>query len=81
MGKAMTDPDERAELFSALAEIERDLRAARSAFENACEPELVESSVFALRALETRQNYLLRRLRELEARAPLRFRPALRGEG
>ena len=74
------EPDEHTALLSALGEARTDLAAARSAFE-VCEPELVEALVYELNAREARYNYLLGRLRELEVRSPLRFRPALRREG
>ncbi len=79
MGKATRrtgEEDERAALMEALAATRAALNAARSSFEQVCEPELVEACVYEMGSLEARYDYLLRRLRELGAAAPLRFRPA-----
>ena len=62
-------------LLDELAAAKAGLTAARSAFEQATEPELIEAAVFELGALEARYRFFLRRLRELDARASPRFRP------
>lgn len=55
---------ERRELLDAIAETRRAIEVARGAFENTCEPELVDATAFEIKALEARYSYLLRLARE-----------------
>ena len=71
--------EKQAELLRALDDVRSDLTAARSAFAEAREPELIEAAVFEINALEARYRFALRQLRELDVRSPLRFRPAKPG--
>ena len=47
------------ELFNELNDIRGALRAAYSRFDNITSPELVDSCIFELNAIESRYNYLL----------------------
>jgi len=57
---------EQQELLRSLQQAQADLSHAHLAFDNAVDPELVESSIFEIRALQARINYLLRRLKAAE---------------
>ena len=52
--------------MEAMRKTRDDLRAARAAFNNACEPELVEAAVYEINALQARYAYFLRQARELQ---------------
>ena len=67
--KAAPDP----ELLTLKAELlaaQGDLASAYRQFNQAVDPELVESCIFEIRSLQARINYLLRRLKEQESREP-----------
>ncbi|MDL2288845.1 YaaL family protein [Oscillospiraceae bacterium OttesenSCG-928-F05] len=55
---------ERRELLISLDRTKEELEFARIGFNMASDPDLVESSVFEINALQARYNYLLRRIRE-----------------
>ena len=55
------------ELKTSLQSTQQDLSHAFAAFDYASDPELTESCIFEIRALQSRMNYLLRQIKELEA--------------
>lgn len=55
------------ELKTSLQHTQQDLSHAFAAFDYASDPELTESCIFEIRALQSRMNYLLRQIKELEA--------------
>ena len=55
------------------------LRCAYERFNFASEPELVESSVFEINSLQTKYDYLLRRVKELEEAPPAAAADAVKG--
>lgn len=55
------------ELKTSLQNTQQDLSHAFAAFDYASDPELTESCIFEIRALQSRMNYLLRQIKELEA--------------
>ena len=57
---------EKREVIEAMRTTRADLRAARSAFNNATQPELVEAAVYEINALQARYAYYLRQARELQ---------------
>lgn len=61
------EQDERRELMQSLAHTRALINQAYSGFDNAKDDELIESFVFEINALQSRYNYLLRRVKELEA--------------
>ena len=58
---------ERQELMQSLAATRVQINQAFSGFDTAHDPELVESFVYEINALQSRYSYLLRRIKELEA--------------
>ena len=58
---------ERQELMQSLAATRVQINQAYSGFDTAHDPELVESFVYEINALQSRYSYLLRRIKELEA--------------
>ena len=65
-GKAKQNT-ERTQLMQSLAHTRVLINQAYSSFNTACDPELVESYVFEINALQSRYSYLLRRIKELGA--------------
>ena len=61
-------PEEQQELLRALQAAQRDLSHAYLSFNDAVDPELVESSIYEIRSLQARINYLLRRIKAEESR-------------
>lgn len=57
---------ERQELLEALAATRVQINQAYRGFDTAHDPELVESFVYEINALQSRYSYLLRRIKELE---------------
>ena len=57
----------RQELLQSLAATRVQINQAYRGFDTAQDPELVESFVYEISALQTRYSYLLRRVKELEA--------------
>lgn len=66
-----SDPveEERRQLLAGMADTRRLLNQAYTAFNSHSDPDLVESCVYEINALQARYAYLARRLRELEHRA------------
>ena len=66
-------PDEREEegaaLLAGVTETQRLLGQAYSCFNGTHDPDLIESYVFEINALQSRYSYLLRRVRALDANA------------
>ena len=58
---------EREQLLQTLAQTRVLINQAYSSFNTAKDPELIESFVFEINALQCRYSYLLRRIKELEA--------------
>lgn len=61
---------ERRQLISSVSATQQALRRAYEEFNYATDPELVESCVYAINALEHRHTYLCRQLRDLSSAAP-----------
>lgn len=61
------DSGELTELKQNLRSIQDELANAYSAFDYASDPDLTEASIFAIRALRARMNYLVRQIKEREA--------------
>lgn len=59
--------EERQELMSSLSRTRTLINQAYSGFNTASDSDLIESYVFEINALQARYNYLLRRVKELEA--------------
>lgn len=59
-------PQEQQELLDSLRRAQRDLSHAYIAFNDAVDPELVESCIYEIRSLQARINYLLRRMKSSE---------------
>ena len=57
---------EQEELMQSLREAQRPLDHAYLAFDDITDSELVESCIFEIRSLQSRINYLLRQLKQLE---------------
>lgn len=64
------------ELRQELDQINRQLKEAYERFNYACEPELVEASIFEINALKAKYDYLLRCVKE---RSGMPGEPACRG--
>ena len=60
-------PTEQQELLQSLAATRVQINQAYRGFDTAQDPELVESFVYEINALQSRYSYLLRRVKELEA--------------
>ena len=58
---------ERRELMASLASTRTLINQAYGSFNNVSDSDLIESYVFEINALQARSNYLLRRVKELEA--------------
>ena len=58
---------ERQDLLQSLAATRVQINQAYCGFDTAHDPELVESFVYEINALQSRYSYLLRRIKELEA--------------
>ena len=63
------------ELRQELDQINRQLKEAYERFNSACEPELVEASIFEINALKAKYDYLLRCVKERSG-MPVNRRPA-----
>ena len=68
--------EERQELLEGLAKTRVLINQAYACFNRASDPDLIESYVFEINALQSRYSYLLRRVRELEQPPAL---PAVEG--
>ena len=58
---------ERRELLDSLANTRTQINQAYGCFNATCDSDLIDSYVFEISALQARYNYLLRRVKELEA--------------
>ena len=56
--------EDKRDIIEAMRQTRTDLRNARAAFNNACEPELVEAAVYEINALQARYAYFLRLAKE-----------------
>lgn len=63
---------ERRELLESMAATRRLLSQAYQGFNTHSDPDLVESYVYEINALESRYSYLVRRMKDLEAREGVR---------
>lgn len=57
---------ERRELLASLASTRTQIQQAYGGFNTVCDNDLIESYVFEIKALQSRYDYLLRRVKELE---------------
>jgi len=64
--KAEPEPTLRSKLQQQLNETRRELALSYAQFDFASEPELVEACVYQIKALQTRSDFLLRRIEQLE---------------
>ncbi len=64
MRRQRSDNDPAQQLRRELQDTALALRCAYERFNYACEPELVESSVYEINSLKARYNYLIRRAKE-----------------
>ena len=64
--KKKGSPKEQQELMLSLQDAQNALNHAYLAFNDAVDPELVESCIYEIRALQSRINYLLRRMKAEE---------------
>lgn len=60
------DSGELTQLKESLRTIQDELDHAYSAFDYASDPDLTEASIFAIRSLRSRMNYLVREIKEKE---------------
>ena len=67
--KARRRSPEQTQLLQTLAQTRVLINQAYSGFNTAHDPELIESFVFEINALQCRYSYLLRRIKELEGSA------------
>ena len=58
---------EQAELMASLRQAQQSLDHAYLAFDDITDTDLMESCIFEIRAIQSRMNYLLRQIKELEA--------------
>lgn len=65
--RAKVQSTEQQELLRSLAATRVQINQAYRGFDTAHDPELVESFVYEINALQSRYSYLLRRIKELEA--------------
>ncbi len=61
-----TDAPALLELKTSLQDTQSALNHAYAAFDYTSDPELTESCIFEIRALQSRMNYLVRQIKELE---------------
>lgn len=64
--QAEAEEDERRTLLEGLCRTRTLIAQAYSGFNSAADPDLIESYVFEINALQARYSYLLRRVKELE---------------
>ena len=63
-----TDAPALLELKECLQDTQSALNHAYAAFDYTSDPELTESCIFEIRSLQSRMNYLVRQIKDLEAR-------------
>lgn len=59
--------EERRELLEGMAETRRQLNQAYRGFNSHSDPDLIESYVYEINALQSRYSYLVRRVKDLES--------------
>lgn len=57
----------REELLNEIEEIKRSLETAHSNFDNACDPDLVDSCIYEMNAIQYKYKYLLKQMRKMES--------------
>lgn len=57
----------REELLNEIEEIKLLLETAHSNFDNACDPDLVDSCIYELNAIQYKYKYLLKQMRKMES--------------
>lgn len=57
----------REELMSEIEEIKLLLEIAHSNFDNACDPDLVDSCIYEMNAIQYKYKYLLKQMRKMES--------------
>ena len=62
-----TDAPALLELKTSLQETQRALNHAYTTFDYVSDPELTEACIFEIRALQSRMNYLVRQIKDMEA--------------
>ena len=67
------------ELRQELDQINRQLKEAYDRFNYACEPELVEASIYEINALKARSDYLLRCIKAQLGQEPCAAAAAMKG--
>ena len=76
-----TDGPAMHELKTSLQSTQEALSHAFAAFDYTSDPELTESCIFEIRALQSRMNYLLRQIKELETCAKTAVTAGVSGRG
>lgn len=56
----------REELLQEIEEIKLSLETVHSNFENTCDPDLVDSCIYEMNAIQHKYKYLLRQMREID---------------
>ena len=64
----VTDSPALLELKQSLQHTQSELNLAYNAFDYASDPDLTESCIFAIRSLQSRMDYLIKQIKEQEAR-------------
>lgn len=54
------------ELLREIEEIKLSLETAHSNFDNACDPDLVDSCIYEMNAIQYKYKYLLKQMRQME---------------
>lgn len=62
--------EEKKKLLSEIEEALSDLRYARSCFEEASEPEMIEACIYEIKSAEARYNFLLRKAKLMTEHTP-----------
>lgn len=57
----------REELLNEIEEIKLSLTTAHSNFDNACDPDLVDSCIYEMNAIQYKYKYLLKQMRKMES--------------
>lgn len=65
-GRATPRQEERQEMMESLAQTRVQINQAYTGFNNTADPDLIESYVYEINALQSRYSYLLRMIKELD---------------
>lgn len=57
----------REELLNEIEEIKRSLETVHSNFDNTCDPDLVDSCIYEMNAIQYKYKYLLKQMRKMES--------------